>query len=165
MVFYNTDALEGTNLINRMKKSGGFEDIRVKFLKFCSYHASEWIGRIFNLSVQTTIFQTLLKKAMVIAVHNKSSRTGFSNHITIAILSNISKMFYELINCKIKHCYTSKTLLPQNQFGFRAKRSTEQATLKLMDRVMPALESGKYAICVFLDCSSCFDTIVGNILF
>ena len=165
MVFFNTDALEVANVIDRMKKSGGSEDIPVKFLKFCSNFVSEWICRIFNFSVQTATFPTLLKKAKVTPVYKKGSRTDISNHRPIAVLSNISKIFDELINCRIKHYFTSKNLLSQNQFGFRAKKSTEQATLMLIDRVMPALESGKYAICVFLDFSACFDTIDRNILF
>ena len=58
-VFYNTDALEVANVVNRMNKSGGSEDVPVKFLKFCSNFVSEWICRIFNLCVQTATFPTL----------------------------------------------------------------------------------------------------------
>ena len=88
MVFYNTDAIEVANVINRMKKSGGSELIPVKFLKFCSKFVSEWIGRIFNFSVQTATFPTLLNLANVTPVYKKDSRTENCNHRPIAVLSN-----------------------------------------------------------------------------
>ena len=116
-----------------MNKSGGSEDIPVKFLKFCSYFVSEWISRVFNLSVQTASFPTLLKKAKVTPVYKKGSITEISNHRPLAVLINISKIFDELINCRIKHYFTSKNLLSKNKFGFRAMKSTEQATVKLIE--------------------------------
>ena len=69
MVLYDTDALEVANAVNRMKKSGGLEDIPVKFLKLCSNFVSWWISRIFNLSLQAATFPSLIKKAKVTPVY------------------------------------------------------------------------------------------------
>ena len=85
MVFYDTDALEVTNVINRMKKSGGSKDIPLKFLKLCFNFESEWSGRIFSLSIRTANFPSLLKKAKVIPVYQKGSRTEIFNHRRIAV--------------------------------------------------------------------------------
>ena len=85
IVFYDTDALEVTNVINRMKKSGGSKDIPLKFLKLCFNFESEWSGRIFSLSIRTANFPSLLKKAKVIPVYQKGSRTEIFNHRRIAV--------------------------------------------------------------------------------
>ena len=45
------------------------------------------------------------------------------------------------------------------------KKSTEYATMKLVNRVVPGFENGKYAIKVFLEFLAGFDTIDCNILF
>ena len=44
-------------------------------------------------------------------------------------------------------------------------RNTELAALSLIDKVLPAMEEKKYAICIFLDYRACFDTISRDILY
>ena len=56
-------------------------------------------------------------------------------------------------------------LLSGNQFGFRQDRTTELATVHLIDKILPAFAEGSYCICVFLDFSSCFDIISREILY
>ena len=82
----------------------------------------------------------------------------------VSILITISKMFESLICTRLRDYFNSKGLLSPNQFGFRKNRNTELAIFSLMDKVMPAMEKGSYAIVVFLDFTSCFDTISRDIL-
>ena len=55
-------------------------------------------------------------------------------------------------------------MLSENQYGFRKNRSTELAIFSLIDRILPAIENKIYAVCVFLDYSTCFDTLSRDIL-
>ena len=55
--------------------------------------------------------------------------------------------------------------MQKNQFGIRKHRNTELVSLSLLDKVLQALEDKKYAICVFLDYSACFDTLSRSILY
>ena len=74
-------------------------------------------------------------------------------------------MFEALIYNRLKSFFASQNLLLENQFGFRSGRSTEQAALTLVDRVIPAMANKSYALCVLLDVSSCFDTVSHDLLF
>ena len=51
------------------------------------------------------------------------------------------------------------------QFGFREKHSAALALITLVDKISSALESGEFAIGLFLDFSKAFDTINYDILF
>ena len=52
-----------------------------------------------------------------------------------------------------------KNLLANNQYGFRAGRSTEDAVLKLSSLITKYLDSGERCIGVFLDLQKAFDTV------
>ena len=55
-------------------------------------------------------------------------------------------------------------LLSDKQYGFRKGKSTELALLHLISQLTPAFRENRFAICVFLDYSACFDTIDRNLL-
>ena len=53
-------------------------------------------------------------------------------------------------------------LLSEKQYGFPQGKSTELAIFDFIFKFLPAIKQKKYAICVFLDYKSCFDTIDRN---
>ena len=55
-------------------------------------------------------------------------------------------------------------IIHENQYGFQKKSSTHLALLSFIDKVIQAIEKGKYAIGVFLDFSKAFDTLGHDIL-
>ena len=97
-------------------------------------------------------------------MYKKGAKKELKNYRPISILSNVSKIFEGLIYSRIYSFFNSRDFLSNNQFGFRAGRNTEMAVLKLIERVMPAMSEGKFAIAVFLDFSAAFDTISRDLL-
>ena len=59
---------------------------------------------------------------------------------------------------------TVNSLLRANQYGFRAKYSTELALIELVDRIYSQLDEKKEHIAIFMDQSKAFDTIDHEIL-
>ncbi len=55
-------------------------------------------------------------------------------------------------------------LLNDYQFGFRQKRSTNQALIVLLDKITAALDNVDIVLWVFLDFSKAFDTVDHQIL-
>ncbi len=59
---------------------------------------------------------------------------------------------------------TVNSLLHANQYGFRAKYSTELALNELVDRIYSQLDEKKIHMAIFKDLSKAFDTIDHEIL-
>lgn len=55
-------------------------------------------------------------------------------------------------------------ILYEHQYGFRAKHSTQQAIIELVDKITSAIEKKEYTIGIFLDLSTAFDTVNHEIL-
>ena len=66
----------------------------------------------------------------------------------------------------ILNCFSISvnSLLHANQYGFRAKYSTELELIELVDRIYSQLNEKKVPIAIFMDLSKAFDTIDHEIL-
>ena len=78
----------------------------------------------------------------------------------IALLPSISKIFeYILLEQLTNHFIENKLLSPQ-QYGFRAKHSTELAALNLVDSLTYKLGNGIIPRHIYIDLSKAFDTLI-----
>ena len=82
------------------------------------------------------------------------------------MLPSISKLFEKKnpIYSQLFQYLSVNTLLHANQYGFRAKYSTEVALNELVDRIYSQLDDKKIPIALFMDLSKAFDTIDHEIL-
>ena len=131
--------------------------------------SSEWlspnIAALFNLSVENGTYPCIFKTARVTPIFkNKGSRQSMDNYRPISVICNLSKVFEKLINDRLNRFFVSQCLLSQNQFGFRKNSNTELAVINLMNKILPVLQDKLYAFCIFLDFTSCFDTVNRRIL-
>ena len=65
---------------------------------------------------------------------------------------------------KVVQYFTSHKLLSNQQYGFRPNRSTELATLELMDRNINYMNENHCPVNIYLDLSKAFDSLYYNIL-
>ena len=96
--------------------------------------------------------------------HKKGPSNTITNYRPISIMSYISKLFESVIHSRLHSFFNAQNLLSERQYGFRKVRSTELSIFNLLSKILPAIEHKKYAICLFLDFASCFDTIDRAIL-
>ena len=110
------------------------------------------------------VYPDCFKTAKITPVFKKGSSNMISNYRPVAVLPNLSKIFESIIYDRLNDFLFKHNLLTKNQFGYRKHRNTEMAIFTLIDRVLPAFQDKKYAICVFMDFSACFDTINRSLL-
>ena len=60
--------------------------------------------------------------------------------------------------------FTSHKLLSNQQYGFRNNRSTELATLEVMDRNINNMNENFCPVNIYLDLSKAFDSLIYDIL-
>ena len=151
-------------LLCKMKKEGSFEDIPRKFLRLCIDYIINPLTSLINVCISEGVFPDILKEAKITPIFKKGDRKFIHNYRPISVLKNISKIFESVMYSRLEHFFTEQNLLSEKQFGFRKNKSTEMAVLDLIYKLLPAIENKKFAVCVFLDYSACFDTISRDIL-
>ena len=119
-------------------KSVGPNSIPTKILKLLKNDNSCQIVDIFNMSLTSGVFPSVLKLAKVIPVHKKNSKLDFSNYIPISLLSNLDNILEKLMYTKIVKFFNNFYLL---KFGFRQNYSITHEYL----------DEGKFACGIFVD--------------
>ena len=79
--------------------------------------------------LNTGLFPNQFKISKVILKYKSKVYTLLSNYRPIALLPSISKIFENVFLEQLSNYFIQNTLLSSQQYGFRAKHSTELAAL------------------------------------
>lgn len=161
MSFTPTDPAEVNSIIMSLRTSSapGCDKIPTSVLKTYRSLLIGPITHVCNLSLLNGIFPTCFKKAIVIPVHKSGDKKIPSNYRPISLLSVLSKVLEKIVNKRLIKYLEDENLLASNQYGFRAKHSTNDAVLKLTSQITSYLDSGEKCVGVFLDLQKAFDTV------
>ena len=75
------------------------------------------------------------------------------------MLPTISKIIEPVIYNQLFTYFTENNLLSEQQYGFRAKHSTELAAIKLVDYINKEMDNKHTPVNIYIDLSKAFDTI------
>ena len=87
-----------------------------------------------------------------------------TNYRPIALLPSISKIFEYILLEQLTSLFVENKLISPQQYGFRAKHSTELAALNLVDYLTYKLDNDIIPINIYIDLSKAFDTLIHSIL-
>ena len=134
-----------------MNKSSGPKSIPYKILNLLKNYISKQLADLFNLSVSSGVFPSLLKIAKVVPVHLKDSKLDCCNYRPSSLLSNIEKILEKLMYKRVYQFLTENNIIYDLQFGFRKNFSTAHALINLTENIRQALDEG-YIVCgIFVD--------------
>jgi hypothetical protein len=88
--------------------------------------------------------------------------TDPNSYRPICLLPNISKIFETIINDKINNLINEKSLLTENQFGFRHKHSSIHAVTKLMSDITWHINKKNAVGACFIDLEKAFNRVWVN---
>ena len=110
------------------------------------------------------MFPNELKITMVIPLYKGGNAMLSVNHRPVSVLSIFSKIYERLMYNRLSEFIQLNGILYRLQFGFRKRHSTSVALMVLTDKIIKALNDGKYVLGVFLDFSKAFDLVNHKIL-
>ena len=113
---------------------------------------------IINQMVETGFFPDVLNISKVIPIYQKGGVSLLFNYMSISLLSTLSKIFGRVIYNQLYNYFVDNSLLTEHQFGFRAKHSTELATINLVDYINKEMDKKHTHVNIYLDLSNAFDT-------
>jgi len=135
------------------------------FILKCYAHVlCDTIAELFNVSVRTASFPSILKISRIIPLFKSGIDTVPSNYRPISILSDFSKIFERLMYVQLSSYIDSHRILCNAQFGFRKNSSTSDAIIEFLDSAFQTLNAKRVIVAVLLDFSKAFDTVKHNIL-
>ena len=156
---------EITKIINNLKRCAtGWDGIPAAIIQENKEIFSNNLTHIINLSLAQGVFPTELKLANLIPIFKAGDPELAGNYRPVSLLTAFSKVFERVFYNRLLSFFQRYKILYDMQFGFREKRSTEMAIMMLLDKIIDALEKGRYVIGIFLDFSKAFDTVNHKIL-
>ena len=122
------------------------------------------MSQLFNESLTQGIFPSIFKIAEVVPLRKNDPKDQVTNYRPISLLLTISKILEKLVYSRIYGFLTKSNQLYQSQYGFRAKHSCDHAVGELLSDIVKNLELHKPTICLYLDLSKAFDTLLHQVI-
>ncbi|KAG6464267.1 hypothetical protein O3G_MSEX014401 [Manduca sexta] len=143
-------------------KGAGCDGIPPIFLASCADGLSFPITILFVRSLKECVFPTVWKKAQIVPIHKKGSKSLINNYRPVSILNAISKLLELLV---YEHMYPLIARnVPQTQHGFFRGRSTVSNLALFSNFVLCEMENGGQIDVVYTDIEKAFDRVDHNIL-
>ena len=105
-----------------------------------------------------------LKIACVTPVFKKGDRKIVSNYRPISVAHYLSKIIENLILIRLNKFLTEFNIIADDQFGFRAGKSTSDAIVRFLEFLYSSIDHNEYVIALFIDYQKAFDTVNREIL-
>lgn len=166
MTLFGTDIHEVIGVINGLRGdcAVGWDDIPAALIKAAGLILAPVLCHVFNTCIDSGIFPTVFKKALVHPIHKNGDKMNITNYRPISVLSTLSKIFEKLLNKRLLNYLKTYNIIAQNQYGFRSGRGTEDAALELTSTILEHLNNKAKTLAIFLDLSKAFDTVSVPIL-
>ena len=139
--------------------AAGHDQIQSSVVKKSIEYIKKPLTHIINSSLDSGIFPSQLKIAKISPIYKKGNKKLFSNYRPISILPVFSKFFEKIVYQQLDDFINLNNIININQFGFRSKKSTTAAIIKLTDHILRSFDEHKYTVGVFLDLTKAFDTV------
>jgi hypothetical protein len=147
--------------IDRLKKDSapGPDDIHPRLLKELKHQVAGPLAKIYRKSLDSGVVPTDWKKAKVVPIFKKGTKSDPGNYRPVSLTSVPCKILESLIkDAMMKHLETEK-LIKDSQHGFMPGRSCTSNLTIFMNELTKAVDDGKAADVFYLDFAKAFDKV------
>ena len=155
------DVAKAIDAIKPSLSSGpdGIPNILIKHVKFELIPA---LTQLINCSINTGKFPNKWKSGKIIPVKKRGVKSKLSNYRPVCLTSCLGKVLEHVVRGKFSNHLES--ILPDNMYGFRPHRSTQDAIVGITDRIKFLKSQGLKVAALALDASAAFDTLSHNLI-
>lgn len=158
--FFNIDDLLKIVSNLRRSKAPGLDGVTNVMIKRLPFRALEFLLRIFNRTYEISYWPHEFKTAIVIPIHKRGKDVQqVDSYRPVSLLSSLSKLLERLLKLKIDSQAVRMNVLPEQQFGFRAHRSSTQQATNLAATIKLNKSAKKSTGALLLDVAKAFDTV------
>ena len=143
----------------RSTAAAGPDGVPAVLLKNCIEELSCPLVALWETSLRSGEIPAALKTARVTPIFKGGSKSSPSSYRPVALTSHIIKLFERILADKIVDFLEEKSLLNENQHGFRRGRSCLSQLLDHHDRLLDALERSAGVDVIYLDLWKAFDQV------
>ena len=133
-------------------------------MKVINETISPYLEILFHKCILSGVFPDCFKIAEVIPLFKGGEKEDKNCYRPISLLPTISKIFERVLATRLISFFTKFNVLSKDQFGFRAKFSTEYAIADIYDKLINNLDKGLSSCAIFLDLAKAFDSVSHEIL-
>jgi hypothetical protein len=155
-----TDEVKTIISLLKNTKAPGPDQIRSIHLKNLPDSAFQALTDIFNNCMNNLYFPTAWKTAHTVMIPKPGKCPNDpKSYRPISLLSITGKIFERILTNRLQLTLESNNLLPPEQFGFRAQRSTHNPLAELQTDSTRHANLGECTVGVFLDIERAFDKV------
>ncbi|XP_072051476.1 uncharacterized protein [Amphiura filiformis] len=150
-----------TKLLQNLKphKAAGPDGIPVRLLKETAEEISPAITMLFQATLNQGTIPSCWKKALVVPIFKKGSRSSAFNYRPISLTAVLSKLCEHIVHCSVLHHLIDQGILTDAQHGFRKRRSCDTQLLLTINDLARGLEQKQQIDLILLDFAKAFDKV------
>lgn len=144
----------------RGKKAPGPDGLGSETVKVLFHIAPDYCVNVFNSLLSDGIFPRIWKKAdLVLIEKGKKDACGQMTYRPVCLLDALGKVMEDLLRGRLIEEIDENGGLAENQYGFRARRSTIDAMKKVITFAEEAKRKRKLCAMVLLDVKNAFNSM------
>ena len=141
-------------------KAAGPDKIYNEMLKKISMDGLKPIQTLFNKCLSEKQIPSIWKHSTIYPIFKGTgSDTDMTNYRPIALLSNLYKVFTNILNQRLNNIIEKHNILSDAQFGFRKNRDTTMCINILNEIIGNRNEKGKNLHLMYIDLSKAYDSV------
>ena len=157
---------EVQSIVAKLKrgKASGIDSIPNEVLKCKSI--LNFLHALFQACFDSGCVPSIWQKSIIRPIPKSADKDPFVplNYRGISLISCVSKAYSSLLNDRIVKFCNANEIFPDEQNGFRAKRSCEDHIFSLSTIIKNRMNDKKDTFCAFVDLEKAFDWVNRNLL-
>ena len=139
--------------------ASGPDGIPSKLLKETAAEISPAITLLFQASIDQGKVPPQWKKAQIVPIFKKGSRSSPANYRPISLTSVLCKLCEHILHCAVIRHLSDHEILSDAQHGFRKRRSCDTQLIVTVEDLAKGLDSKSQTDVILLDYEKAFDKV------